>query len=91
MGSSWLMWLDYFVAEVLYAHDTVGIASYIGILCQCWRFSCMSWAPLMGDSDDIITERGSLRVSTPTWVTINGIAEGAQSRVAIFFFGSVVN
>ena len=31
MGSLWLMWLDldYFVAsEMLYTHDTVGIASY---------------------------------------------------------------
>ena len=31
------------------------------------RFSCRSWAPLVGDSDDIITEL--------TWVTINGIAQ----------------
>jgi len=31
------------------------------------RYSCRSWAPLMGDSDDIITELA--------WVTINGIAQ----------------
>ena len=31
------------------------------------RFSCRSWAPLVGDGDDIITELA--------WVTINGIAQ----------------
>jgi len=35
------------------------------------RFSCRSWAPLVGDGDDIITELA--------WVTANGIAQACFS------------
>ena len=42
------------------------------------RFSCMSWAPLVGDGDDIFAELA--------WVTINGIAQTCFSGRANSFF-----
>jgi len=56
-GCFWFVWLPCHMPAKQFSSFCL-ITQECSIVCwnQCWRFSCRSWAPLMGDGDDIITE-----------------------------------